>query len=228
MALTTRSLAARGVRDAGKAPTGTILLDICPGYGFTDKTKQPYSIRSPEQDATTPIAITRESRYGEYNSDMQLAGDLLGVCRIPCRVEATDLFLGGLSDVMGYVSWGSNDKHYDAAAYHALGFAPGAIAETAVSTSGRTFLPTRGGQSLMADLIAQGVTGAKGYTDEPLLQAIASPSIMFERYTRGWTLADSLYAASALVGWQDIVIGDPLCRAYPEQPQAASQSTPHQ
>ena len=55
----------------------------------------------------------------------------------------------------------------------------------------------------------------KGYTDEPLLQAAASPSIIFERYSRGWTLADSLYAASALVGWQDIVVGAPLCRAYP-------------
>jgi hypothetical protein len=38
---------------------------------------------------------------------------------------------------------------------------------------------------------------------------------MFDRYTRGWTLAESFYAASALVGWEDIVIGDPLCRAYP-------------
>lgn len=54
----------------------------------------------------------------------------------------------------------------------------------------------------------------KGYTDEPLLQAIASPSVMFRRYTSGGTLAESFYAASRLVGWEDIVIGDPLCRAY--------------
>ncbi len=118
---------------------------------------------------------------------------------------------------MGYASWGSNDSTYEAAAYHSLGFAPGALAETAVSTSARTFLPTSGGQSLIADLVSQGLTGGKGYTDEPLLQAIAAPSILFDRYTQGWTLADSLYAASALVGWQDIVIGDPLCRAYPRR-----------
>jgi len=55
----------------------------------------------------------------------------------------------------------------------------------------------------------------KGYVDEPLVQAIAEPSILFERYTRGWTLAESFYAASALVGWEDVVIGDPICRAYP-------------
>ena len=99
-------------------------------------------------------------------------------------------------------------------AYHSLRFAPGAVCETAVSTSARTFLPTQGGQSLIADLIAQGVTGAKGYTDEPLLQAVASPSILFDRYTRGWTLAESFYAASRFVGWEDIVIGDPLCRPW--------------
>jgi hypothetical protein len=34
-----------------------------------------------------------------------------------------------------------------------------------------------GGQSLIADLVARGATGEKGYTDEPPLQAIASPTI---------------------------------------------------
>jgi hypothetical protein len=126
----------------------------------------------------------------------------------------TDTFAGGRAGLLGYVSWGSNDRHYAAAAYHSLRFAPGAVCDTAVSTSARTFLPTRGGQSLIADLIAQGVTGVKGYTDEPLLQAVASPTVLFDRYTRGWTLAESFYAASRFVGWEDIVIGDPLCCPY--------------
>ena len=44
-----------------------------------------------------------------------------------------------------------------------VAFAPGGIAETAVSTSGRTFLPTGGGgQSLVAELIDSRVTGVKG------------------------------------------------------------------
>ena len=50
-------------------------------------------------------------------------------------------------------------------------------------------------------------------TDEPLLQAVASPSVTMERYTSGFTLAESLYAASRFVGWEDVVIGDPLCGA---------------
>jgi uncharacterized protein (TIGR03790 family) len=119
---------------------------------------------------------------------------------------------------------GKQRPTFDAIGYRGLRFSPGALADTAVSTSGRTFLAAQESpspimdqlsQSLIADLIAQGVTGAKAYTDEPLVQAIASPSILFDRYTRGWTLAESFYAASALVGWEDIVIGDPLARAYP-------------
>jgi len=47
------------------------------------------------------------------------------------------------------------------------------------------------------------------------LQLHRSPSIMFDRYTRTWTLAESLYATSALVGWENVVIGDPFSRAYP-------------
>ena len=78
----------------------------------------------------------------------------------------------------------------------------------------RTFLPTTGGQSLLDDLIAHGLTCGKGYVDEPLLQAIASPSVALDRYTAGYTMAESFYAASHFVGWEDIVIGDPLCAPY--------------
>ena len=66
----------------------------------------------------------------------------------------------------------------------------------------------------MADLIDAGLTGAKAYSDEPFLIAIASPTILFDRYSRGWTMAESFYAASRFVGWEDIVIGDPLAAPY--------------
>jgi hypothetical protein len=66
----------------------------------------------------------------------------------------------------------------------------------------------------MADLIAHGLTCCKGYSDEPLLQAIASPTIALDRYRSGYTMAESLAAASHFVGWEDIIIGDPLCAPY--------------
>jgi hypothetical protein len=40
---------------------------------------------------------------------------------------------------------------------------------------------------------------------------------MMDRYLRGFTLAESLYAASHFVGWTDVVLGDPLTRPYPSQ-----------
>lgn len=214
-ALTTRSLAAEQALRSGKPPQGAILLDICPGFGNGNPSQQPSSIL-PRKLALGGLAkITAESPYSGFNADMRLAAQNLEGRGMPVMLETTDRFAGSMAGLMGYVSWGSNDRHFDAAAYHSLRFAPGAVCDTAVSTSARTFLPTHGGQSLIADLIAQGITGVKGYTDEPLLQAIASPTILFRRYTTGATLAESFYAASRLIGWEDIVIGDPLCRAYP-------------
>jgi len=214
--LTTRALQAESVARSGQVPEGEILLNALPSFGYTTKVGQPVSILAEMSAGGESAKIVSEKVHlGDLNSDTQLAADLIRARGLPVELEETGRFVGNRSGLMGYLSWGSNDGSYSIAAYHSLTFAPGAIAETAVSTGGRTFLPTEGGQSLVADLISQGVTGVKGYTDEPLVQAVAAPSILFDRYTRGWTLAESFYAASALVGWQDIVIGDPLARAYP-------------
>ena len=130
------------------------------------------------------------------------------------EIDSAAAFVAPRSPVMGYVSWGSNDNRYDSTAYHAVRFLPGAIAETFVSTSARTFAPTVGGQSRIIDLIEQGVTGVKGYVSEPYTVALAEPTILFDRYLRGATLAEAFYAASRMVQWKDLVVGDPLCAPY--------------
>jgi uncharacterized protein (TIGR03790 family) len=214
IAVTTRSLAADKNLQNGIAGTGQILLDACSDFGFPNREGQPYTLLPADYKPGQAINIIHESAYGEYNSDMGVAYNYLTSKNIPVLYDTVASFVGGKKNLAGYISWGSNDTHYDAAGYNSLSFSPGALAETAVSTSARTFLPTSGGQSLIDDLVSQGVTGVKGYTDEPLLQGIASPSILFNRYVRGWTLAESYYAASRLEGWMGIVIGDPICRAY--------------
>jgi hypothetical protein len=123
-------------------------------------------------------------------------------------------FAGNVTNLLAYFSWGSNDSTFDPNAYVSLMFAPGSLADTAVSTSGRTFLVTSGGQSLVADLVAHGLTSGKGYVGEPLLQGVASPSIALARYYSGYSMAESLYAASRFVGWEDVVLGDPLGTPY--------------
>ncbi len=217
IALTTRALEAEK-----HLPAGTVLLDSCPDFGFDDTEKQPLPIfglpKNPGQDP--PLA---DVEYKVYNADMRKAADSLKHLNVPVELDETPKFIGDAADLMGYCSWGSNDRHYDEQAYHRLKFAPGAVCETAVSTSARTMLHTSGGQSMIADLISQGVTGAKGYSDEPLLIAVASPSVLFDHYTRGYTLAESYFAASRFVGWEDIVLGDPLCRPYPVRKRLAKQ-----
>jgi uncharacterized protein (TIGR03790 family) len=136
------------------------------------------------------------------------------------------------ADVLGYYSWGSNDpgirtRHLD------MAFLPGALAGMFVSTDGRTFkeppaswIPSddaRNGvfggshQSLTADLIREGVTGASGHVDEPYLDATIRPEILFPAYVSGRNLAESFYAAMPYLSWQTIVIGDPLCAPFPHK-----------
>jgi len=208
-----RLLIAWSLNAEKQKPEGEILLDSCPSFGYADPSAQPVSVFNGPYDPNVGVKSVNELPYNTYNADMEKADALLGGRKLPVVLDKADAFLAG-SDLMGYCSWGSNDSHFDPANYKKLRFAPGGLAETAVSTSARTFLATTGGQSLIADLVSQRVTGVKGYCDEPLLQAIASPSILFDRYTRGWTLAESFYAASRFVGWQDIVVGDPICQPY--------------
>lgn len=191
-------------------PTGKFLLDVAEGHGIGDVAKVPLS----PVDAGKLNQKVFEMAYNDWDADLVACGANLEKKGIPTLVDRTDVFVGQKSDLMGYASWGSNDPKFVADSYATIRFAPGGIAETAVSTSARTFLPTTGGQSLIAELIRAHVTGCKGYCDEPLLQAVASPHVLFDRYTSGWTLAESFYAASRFVGWEDIVIGDPLCAPY--------------
>lgn len=194
-----------------KAPTGSILIDVASGHGLGPLDAVP---KSAIKDGKLDTHFVNEMAYNDWDADLLVSAQQLQKRGLPVTLDQTEEFIGRKGDLMGYASWGSNDPKFVADNYKTLRFAPGAVAETAVSTSARTFLPTSGGQSLIVDLIRGRVTGVKGYCDEPLLQAVASPTILFDRYTSGWTLAESFYAASRFVGWEDIVIGDPLCSPY--------------
>lgn len=130
------------------------------------------------------------------------------------------VYVTNQQNVLGYVSYGSNDgfsKHDSTHSIPHNTWVDGAIAETHVSTSARSFAPgTTYGQSLIADWIAEGVSGVKGYAYEPFTVAIAVSSILFNRYTDlradgspKYNLAQSYYSASRMIGWMDVVIGDP-------------------
>lgn len=156
----------------------------------------------------------RDGGYGEMEKTLSQAADKLTEAGLDVEYDVSPEFVQGSGPLMGYASWGSNDNRFSLNTYRKLRFKAGAISETFVSTSGRTFERTSGGQSLIADLISQGITGVKGYVSEPYTFALCRTQILFDRYTKGACLAEAFYAASPVMKWKDIVIGDPLCRPF--------------
>jgi uncharacterized protein (TIGR03790 family) len=152
-------------------------------------------------------------RFDFLNANLAKARDVLARNGASAILDTGVVFLTQQSGIAGYASWGSND--HNALLYSNNGsphdtWLPGAIAETYVSTSARSFMAgTTHGQSLIADLIQEGASGAKGYVFEPYSSAMADVSILFGRYTSGYNLAESYFSASRLLSWMDVVVGDP-------------------
>jgi uncharacterized protein (TIGR03790 family) len=201
-----KAVVTRATKSESGLGRGQILLDVEPDFGIATPAHQPMPVHA--------RVIHAEWPYRTWNGDMVHAGNNLRGLGISVDLARTTQFVGDKKHLLGYFSWGSNDDHFSQAAYNSLLFAPGAIGDTAVSTSARSFFPQISGQSMIADLIAQGITGVKGYTDEPLLQAISSPTLVLGRFTAGYNLAESFYAGSHFVGWTDLVVGDPLEQPY--------------
>lgn len=129
-------------------------------------------------------------------------------------------FVGGQQGVMGYFSWGSNEAYsFTHAAYVSNHFLPGSIADTLVSYSGRTFTyPPSAGQSLIADLIPQGLSGGNGSVSEPNANLATYPGVLFDRYLKGYNFAESFLAATPELYWKAATVGDPLMAPYATPP----------
>ena len=94
----------------------------------------------------------------------------------------------------------------------------GSIAETAVSTGGRSFAwGTSYGQSLVADLLEDGVSSVKGYVYEPYLTAVGSPSVLLDAYATGYSMAEAHAMANTQIGWMGVVVGDPKMAPYADR-----------
>lgn len=145
-------------------------------------------------------------------------------------LDSTARVVANESNVLGYYSWGSNDPAFKGRRL-GLGFLPGALAATFVSTDGRTFKEPPASwtigrwedarsyfagspQSLAGDLIREGVTGVAAHVAEPYLDATIRPDILFPAYLSGFNLVESFYLAMPYLSWQTVVIGDPLCAPF--------------
>ena len=131
--------------------------------------------------------------------------------------DATDLNIKVLLDIESTSTVGS--LYVDSVILRAIrphmDWVNGSIADTAVSTGGRSFnWGTAYGQSLIADLLEDGVSGAKGYVYEPYLTAVGLPSTFMPTYASGYNLAESHAAANLYTGWMGVVVGDPKMAPY--------------
>lgn len=146
-------------------------------------------------------------------------------------LEKTVKPISDVQQVIGYYSWGSNDPQ-NRRRKTQMGFVPGALAATYVSSDARTFheppatwtpsdnwkdgsaLFEGSPQSLIGDLIREGATGVAGHVTEPFLQSTIRPNILFPAYFAGFNLVESFYLAMPHLSWQTVVIGDPLCAPF--------------
>ena len=94
---------------------------------------------------------------------------------------------------------------------------PGAIADTCgYSTAYTVTNPHWFYRLTVGDLIMDGITGVKGYVDyaSPYIDTNTRVDVLFDRYTSGYNLAESFYAATPYLSWIDVVIGDPKTAPY--------------
>jgi uncharacterized protein (TIGR03790 family) len=203
--------------------------NIEPGTGVPADVKA--LIDRAQTPATSGVFVLDKdpSKTGGYlvgNDWIDQANTALASLGLTTHLDATTQFQKNHAAIIGYASWGSNDAYNPGPPYY--GEVPaasgnvypgnwlnGALVTDYVSTNGRTFL-TAGqsyGQSLIADLIRLGASGAAGYVDEPFLNACVRPNLLFPRFVTGYDAIEAYYMAMPYLSWQNIVVADPLMKS---------------
>ena len=67
-------------------------------------------------------------------------------------------------------------------------------------------------QTLTADYIHEGATGCSGHVYEPYLDSRRTRTMSSRHTFTGRNLAESYYLGIPGLSWQNIVVGDPLCK----------------
>lgn len=163
-------------------------------------------------------------------ANLALLGATAGMLQalgLPVLHDTSSTFVSNTSGLIGYASWGSNDKSDAGPPYYGLvggnnypgSFQPRAIATDIVSTNGRTFTaPVTYGQSTLADLVALGVAGLAGNAWEPLVGGVAQPQQLLRHYYQGAPAIEAYYRSVPYLGWMNLYVGDPLMEAQTSYP----------
>ena len=211
-----------GERDAqfGHPRFPIYLVTRLAAYDFTDAKAMIDHALAAKNRGKFVIDMPNE-KGGDGNSWLRMAALLLPPTRV--ILDVTPKVLYNQADVIGYASWGSNDVSRKQRWLH-FQWLPGAIATDFVSTNARTFKRPPDNwnigsgksfadseQSLSADFVHEGASGASGNVYEPYLLACVRPEYVMPAYFDGRTLAESFYMGMPYLSWMGVVLGDPLC-----------------
>lgn len=145
--------------------------------------------------------------------------------------DSSPRVITGARQVIAYASWGSNDLNRKQRMLN-FEWLPGAIVSEFVSSNGRTLQRppatwalgnwndqktwfAGSPQSLAADYLDEGASGASGHVAEPFLSTTPRPELLLPAYYYGRNLAESYWLSIPVLSWMNIVIGDPLCAIGP-------------
>lgn len=84
-------------------------------------------------------------------------------------------------------------------------------------TSGYSLAVTYG-QSLVAETLREGASGAIANVAEPWSSYAGQSEYLFPRYAQGFTWGETAYMGLAGIGWQEVAIGDPLMAPFATPP----------
>jgi uncharacterized protein (TIGR03790 family) len=219
------------------------LVSRLDGYNIADIQNMIYRGTGPVKEGKI-ILDAKSSAEGKGDLWLKEAANALDTLGFKDRVlfDNTEKVLKGTRQVLGYYSWGSNDPAIRIRNF-GMEFAPGALAGMFVSTDGRTFTEppeewqigtwddrsthfAGSPQSLVGDLIREGVTGIAGHVAEPYLESTIRPNILFPAYLSGFNLIESFYLAMPNLSWMTVVVGDPLCAPFRTRSLSADETDP--
>lgn len=138
-------------------------------------------------------------------------------------VEAVNAPPADLTGLMAYLSGGAFSG-ISKDTVMASSFRPGALADLAQNFSAaennfdETAPPVLLPVSWFVRAGATGVHGVIGDASFSTLPLVGNQAVLLDRYTSGFSLAESFYAALPVLNWQNLVIGDPLCTPYAQRP----------
>jgi uncharacterized protein (TIGR03790 family) len=201
------------------ATRGIYLVTVLHGYQLEDSLRLITQSLAAETTLPTGRFLLQTSPQLSRTL-LKSAADLLTARGIP--TEAVHTPTTGHQNLMGMISGGSYSG-LTADFIRACDFRPGAIACLAqgFSAAPANFdphaLPTLVPVSWFIQAGITGMHGTLGAAEVRTLPA-AFPQLLLDRYTRGFSLAESFFATLPSLTGQDLILGDPLCTPYARRP----------